>query len=336
MDSCLRVDMEIPQEWFSELETDDQDFIMAYDEMKNLYDMIDNTSVDSFSSESYAESMKLVDQSFDQTQHHEIKPACYQDEKNYGVNKRSRTLEPTMATATATATRPSSNTFTISFGNQTHKNKMVQFSNPGSLGFEAGYTTKVPITMNRSNIQAQDHVLAERKRREKLNQHFISLSALLPNLKKMDKASVLEDASNHIKQLQDRVKELEGLLGNKRKDGQECVISMKRSRIINSDDEYSSSEEADSRESTNPPCKSFPETEVRVSGTSVLVRIQCQKNISSMVNTLTQMHKLGLSIISSSSMPFAKNTVLIIVVAEIKDDLCMTTKELVKNLQLVI
>ncbi|KAL8217841.1 hypothetical protein R6Q57_021214 [Mikania cordata] len=333
--------MEMPQEWFSELETDDQDFIMAYDEMKNLYDTIDNTSVDSFSSESYAESMKLVDQSFDQTQHHEIKPACYQDEKNCGVNKRSRTPEPVMAMATATVTatamaRPSSNTFTISFGNQTHKNKMVQFSNPGSVGFEAGYTTKAPITMNRSNIQAQDHVLAERKRREKLNQHFISLSALLPNLKKMDKASVLEDASNHIRQLQDRVKELEGLLGNKRKDGQECVISMKRSRIINSDVEYSSSEETDSRESTNPPCKSFPEIEVRVSGTSVLVRIQCQKNISSMVNTLTQMQKLGLSIISSSSMPFAKNTILIIVVAEIKNDLCMTTKELVKKLQLVI
>lgn len=37
----------------------------------------------------------------------------------------------------------------------------------------------------RSPLQAQDHVLAERKRRQKLTQHFISLSALIPGLKKV-------------------------------------------------------------------------------------------------------------------------------------------------------
>lgn len=37
----------------------------------------------------------------------------------------------------------------------------------------------------RNQVQARDHVLAERKRREKLSQRFIALSAVLPGLKKV-------------------------------------------------------------------------------------------------------------------------------------------------------
>ncbi|XP_020595484.1 transcription factor bHLH19-like [Phalaenopsis equestris] len=54
-----------------------------------------------------------------------------------------------------------------------------------------------------------DHILAERRRREKLSQRFVALAAIIPGLKKMDKASVLGDAVKHIKELEDRVKTLE-------------------------------------------------------------------------------------------------------------------------------
>lgn len=40
-----------------------------------------------------------------------------------------------------------------------------------------------PLTRSQSN--AQDHILAERKRREKLTQRFVALSALVPGLKKV-------------------------------------------------------------------------------------------------------------------------------------------------------
>ncbi|XP_061356825.1 transcription factor bHLH3-like [Gastrolobium bilobum] len=54
-----------------------------------------------------------------------------------------------------------------------------------------------------------NHVEAERQRREKLNQRFYALRAVVPNISKMDKASLLGDAITFITDLQMKIKVLE-------------------------------------------------------------------------------------------------------------------------------
>ncbi|KAL7200669.1 hypothetical protein ACSBR1_032569 [Camellia fascicularis] len=54
-----------------------------------------------------------------------------------------------------------------------------------------------------------NHVLAERRRTEKLNERFIILRSLVPFVTKMDKASILGDTIEYVKQLRKKIQDLE-------------------------------------------------------------------------------------------------------------------------------
>ncbi|KAJ8748492.1 hypothetical protein K2173_003390 [Erythroxylum novogranatense] len=54
-----------------------------------------------------------------------------------------------------------------------------------------------------------NHVEAERQRREKLNHRFYALRAVVPNVSRMDKASLLSDAVTYINELKSKIDELE-------------------------------------------------------------------------------------------------------------------------------
>ncbi|KMZ62016.1 Transcription factor MYC2 [Zostera marina] len=58
-------------------------------------------------------------------------------------------------------------------------------------------------------IEPLNHVEAERQRREKLNLKFYALRAVVPNVSKMDKASLLNDAISYINDLRSKMKALE-------------------------------------------------------------------------------------------------------------------------------
>ncbi|KAL8150433.1 hypothetical protein V2J09_020241 [Rumex salicifolius] len=60
-----------------------------------------------------------------------------------------------------------------------------------------------------SDELASNHVIAERRRRERVNDKFSTLKLLIPSIDKVDKVSILDDTINHLKELKRRIHELE-------------------------------------------------------------------------------------------------------------------------------
>ncbi|MQL91762.1 hypothetical protein Taro_024376 [Colocasia esculenta] len=83
---------------------------------------------------------------------------------------------------------------------------LLERRRPKKRGRKPGTGKEVPV----------NHVEAERQRREKLNLRFYALRSVVPNVSRMDKASLLADAVSYIKDLRSRVEELEAE-ANKRK-----------------------------------------------------------------------------------------------------------------------
>ncbi|RDX84904.1 Basic helix-loop-helix protein A, partial [Mucuna pruriens] len=61
------------------------------------------------------------------------------------------------------------------------------------------------------------HVMAERRRREKLNERFLVLRSMVPFVTRMDKASILGDTIEYIKQLREKIESLEACEHHERK-----------------------------------------------------------------------------------------------------------------------
>lgn len=75
-----------------------------------------------------------------------------------------------------------------SYDNNNNNNKTSNYYCSPNKNHGVGIKRSAAAAMNsnnRSPLVAQDHVLAERKRREKLSQRFVALSALIPDLKKV-------------------------------------------------------------------------------------------------------------------------------------------------------
>ncbi|KAL6211893.1 hypothetical protein ACLB2K_017116 [Fragaria x ananassa] len=194
----------------------------------------------------------------------------------------------------------------------------TSIGNQNSL-LKAGHGTN-RISTNTRLSKTQVHIMAERKRREKLSQQFIALSAMVPGLKKTDKASVLEDAIKYIKQLQEKLEILEEQTRVKK---METVVSVKRSHLI--------------ANGVNNSTVSFEETlpqiEARFCDNNVLIRVHCEKRKGVVEKTIAEVEKLQLKLINSSVMTFGSSVVDVTIVAQMEVEFCLTVKDLIKNLR---
>ncbi|GMH03058.1 hypothetical protein Nepgr_004897 [Nepenthes gracilis] len=169
-----------------------------------------------------------------------------------------------------------------------------------------------------------DHIIAERKRREKLSQGFTALSAIVPGLKKMDKASVLGDAIKYLKQLQEQVKTLEEQI--KRKDV--GAVPYAKKTLLASDENTSKEEKF----SGSPFGDQLPEIEARFSGRNVLVRIHCERNNWVLEKVIAKLENLHLKVINSSAITFGSSALDVTILSQMDVEFSMMAKDLVNHL----
>nr|BBM96383.1 bHLH transcription factor [Matthiola incana] len=69
--------------------------------------------------------------------------------------------------------------------------------------------SRVPFLHDQAGDRELNHVVAERRRREKLNERFVKLRSMVPFVTKMDKVSILGDTIEYVNHLRKRIGELE-------------------------------------------------------------------------------------------------------------------------------
>uniref|UniRef100_A0A0D9VXA1 BHLH domain-containing protein n=1 Tax=Leersia perrieri TaxID=77586 RepID=A0A0D9VXA1_9ORYZ len=181
---------------------------------------------------------------------------------------------------------------------------------------------------------AQEHIIAERKRREKINQRFIELSTVIPGLKKMDKATILSDAVRYVKELQEKLSELEDQNGR----SVESAVLVKKPCIAAASDGRPSSPAtvAGSSSSSGSCRRSLPEIEAKISHGNLMVRIHCENGKGLLVRLLAEVEGLHLAITHTNVMPFPACTAIITIMAKVEDGFSVTAEDIVGRLNAVL
>ncbi|KAL3619440.1 Transcription factor myc2 [Castilleja foliolosa] len=132
-------------------------------------------------------------------------------------------------------------------------------------------------------VEPLNHVEAERQRREKLNQRFYALRAVVPNVSKMDKASLLGDAIAYINELQSKLQDAD-------LDKEELRRQLKDGHNNNNTN------------STTPPQANLDvknvdmDIDVKIIGRDAMIRIQCSKKNHPAAKLMVALRELDLEV----------------------------------------
>ncbi|XP_054779831.1 transcription factor bHLH19-like isoform X2 [Prosopis cineraria] len=180
-----------------------------------------------------------------------------------------------------------------------------------------------PRKKTRSCSETANHIMAERRRRQQLTERFIALSATIPGLKKMDKATILQEATRYVKQLQERVTELEkqnSIINT----SESSMISIKKCELHRINDDLCEANEV------------LPQIDAKVLENQVLFGIFCEKQKGIEFKILTLLENFHLHVTSSSVLPFGNSTLGITIIAQMGEEYRMTVNEVMKKLRQVL
>jgi len=133
-----------------------------------------------------------------------------------------------------------------------------------------------------------NHVEAERQRREKLNQRFYALRAVVPNVSKMDKASLLGDAISYINELRGKLTALES-----DKDTLHAQIEALKKERDARPAPHAAGHDA------GPRCHAV-EIDAKILGLEAMIRVQCHKRNHPSARLMTALRELDLDVYHAS------------------------------------
>ncbi|KAI9111859.1 hypothetical protein K1719_017549 [Acacia pycnantha] len=138
-----------------------------------------------------------------------------------------------------------------------------------------------------------NHVEAERQRREKLNQRFYALRAVVPNVSKMDKASLLGDAISYISELKSKLQTME----SDKNELQNQLDSVKKELELAHEDSAPPPPEKEPKPSNHQASKITDlDIDVKIIGWDAMIRIQCSRKNHPAARLMAALKELDLDV----------------------------------------
>ncbi|WVZ57869.1 hypothetical protein U9M48_008204 [Paspalum notatum var. saurae] len=164
-------------------------------------------------------------------------------------------------------------------------------------------------TAARCSGAAHEHVIAERKRREKMHHQFATLASIIPDITKTDKVSLLGSTIDYVHHLRGRLKALQeerhqstGSTAESPPLDARCCIGAGGGQ----DDDGGAS----------------PTIEADLRGKTLLLRVLCREKKGVLIMVLKELEKHGLSIVNTSVLTLARSSLNITITAKIEDGSC--------------
>ncbi|CAK9865729.1 unnamed protein product [Sphagnum jensenii] len=257
-------------------------------------------------------------------------------------------LQSSLSNATLTKTNGSITNPSLIKLDSIESEAEVTFKDSGECSLQSG--SRPPRKRGRKPANNREeplnHVQAERQRREKLNQRFYALRAVVPNVSKMDKASLLDDAKTYIQDLQRKLEETESQIMELQNDARgssikplEFPVPIITLTTTNSSEKGLQSNLKMSTKATAapPPLRGFlfeekPTVHVQIMGQEVVIQLSCSKDIYTIANVILALQDLDLEV-QHSNTSAVENTILHILIVKMKMAELLTKEQLVNSLE---